>query len=65
MDIDQIAELDRLFAHLDEVSHSLERLYINIDNYDRQAAAAIIATNTGMVRGVAQRLTELLTELKG
>jgi hypothetical protein len=52
-------EFDRLLAHLEDVTESLEQLYQNIDDYDRSQAAAKIATNAGMIRGVVTCLVEL------
>ena len=59
MDLSEIADLDRLIEHLENVSKSLEQLYLNIDDHDRTTAAIIIATNAGLVKGVVQRLNEL------
>ena len=59
MDIDKIAEIDRLIEHLENVSADLQDLYLNIDKYDRYSASTKIATNAGLVKGVAQRLNEI------
>ena len=59
MDLSEIAEFDKLIGHLEDTSVSLGELYIHIDDYDRNQAAAKIATYAGLVQGVTTRLKEL------
>ena len=59
MDLSEIAEIDNIFDLLENVEHSLSTLFQNIDDYDRQQAAIVAATNAGIVKGIMLRLTQL------
>ena len=59
MDLSEIAEIDDIFDLLENVEHSLSTLFQNIDDYDRQQAAIVAATNAGIVKGIMLRLTQL------